>query len=210
LTIPIGNAYKWFENKQMMNPFRRHSPLVAIRRPLQTAGWLALPAVLILAIGCGGGSSKKAKDSTTVAEADTSQEEEKEAPAPPLKKKANVVAKAAEPEVVVASTSDVTKWEKPDLESALTRKDVLFAPAVVMYAARGPNDPKRGEELDALVRKVARMKDDPSILLAIPAGAFAAADTESAEAPAKANAAAPAPAQKGMPTTRFGRFRGGK
>jgi hypothetical protein len=172
---------------------------------------LALPAVLILAVGCGGSSSKKAKDSTTVAEADTSQEEEKEAPAPasPPKKKFKIVEKAAEPEPPGASTSDVSKWEKPDLEAALTRKDILFTPAVVLYSARGPNDPKRAEELDALVRKVARMQDDPSIQLAIPPGAFASADAESAEAPSKANPAATTPATKGGPGLRFGKL-GGK
>jgi hypothetical protein len=223
LTVPIAHAYKWFEDQYMINPLRRSgrtpngmppgfdSLLLAVGRPLQMAAWLVLPAVLILAVGCGGGSSKKAKDTTTVAEADTSQEEEKEAPAPapPPKKKFKIVEKAAEPEPSSASTSDFSKWEKPDLEAALTRKDILFTPAVVLYAARGPNDPKRADELDALVRKVARMKDDPSIPLAIPAGAYAAADTESPEAPAKANPAATAPAKKGRPAMRFGGRGGG-
>jgi hypothetical protein len=222
LTVPISHAYKWIEDKQMTNPIRRPrgtliglpsgfgSAWLAVRRPLQMAAWLALPAVLFLAVGCGGGSSKKAKDSTAVAQADSSQEEEKEAPAlAPPAKKAKVVAKPAEPELPGASTSDLSKWEKRDLEAAFARKDILFVPAVVLYAARGPNDPKRAEELDSLVHKVARMKDDTAIPLAIPAGAFAAADTEAAETPAKANPAATTPAKKGLPM-RFGRFGGGK
>jgi hypothetical protein len=207
----------------MTNPLRppRGTPIgmpagfgsswLAVRRPLQMAAWLALPAVLFLAVGCGGGSSKKAKESTTVAAADSSQEEEKEAPAPapPPAKKAKVVAKPAEPELPGASTSDISKWEKPDLEAAFARKDSLFVPAVVLYAARGPNDPKRAEELDSLVHKVARMKDDIAVPLAFPAGAFAAVDTEAAETPAKANPAATTPARKGAPTMRFGKL-GGK
>ncbi len=45
------------------------------------------------------------------------------------------------------------------------RKDLLFIPAVIAYSAGGAEDAKRAAELDDLVHKVGRMKDDPTIPL---------------------------------------------
>ena len=79
-----------------------------------------------------------------------------------------------------------------DLDAALARKDLFFAPAVVLYGARSPNDAKRAGELDALLRRVARMKDDPTIPLPFPPGAFAAAANPAAGSSVQPSGVAPA------------------
>jgi hypothetical protein len=154
--------------------------LTAARRTLWIAAWLSLPAIALLATGCGGGSDKKPKQSTAVAQND-SQDDEKDAPAPappPKKKQKAVAVKPAEPEVPAASTTDVRKWKGDDLNAALLRKDVMFVAGVLVYSAAKPNDAKRAEELNSLVQKVARLKDDPVPEVPIPAGAFAAVDPD--------------------------------
>jgi hypothetical protein len=188
------------------------SPLSAARRTLWIAAWLSLPAIALLATGCGGGSDKKPKQSTATAQND-SQDEEKDAPAaapPPRKKQKAVAAKPAEPEAPAASTTDVTKWKGDDLNAALLRKDVGFIGAVVYYSAAKPNDAKRAEELDSLAKKVARLKDDPVPEVPIPAGAFAAADPDPLDDTAKpGTTAAAAPAGKGPGGRMGGPFRMG-
>lgn len=199
----------------MRKAFRRHPgstigvsrrtaafPLVA-GQGLCLAIWIVLPALSLFAVGCG---DKKAKESTAVAEAETSQEEEKEAPAqaqaPAPKKRHKAVEKPIEPAPPAASTRDLNKWGAPDLTAALLRRDTLFVPAAVLFGMRGQNDPKRAADLDVLVHKVAAMKDDAVVPLALPAGAFAAVDDAQAVSPAKpggAPGAAPA-----MPGNRRG------
>jgi len=154
------------------------SPLFATRQRLWVAAWLSLPAIALLAAGCGGGSDKKPKQSTAQAQND-SQDEEKDAPAPPPKKKQKAVAvKVADPEAPAPSTTDVRRWKSEDLNAALIRKDVMFVAGVLFYSASKPNDAKRAEELDTLVKKVARLKDDPVPEVPIPAGALAAVDPD--------------------------------
>jgi hypothetical protein len=177
------------------------------------ATWLVLPTLLMPLAGCGSGSSKKAGDSTAVAQTDQAQEEEKEAPAPAApapKKKQRAALIPAEPDLAAASSNDITKWKSADLDSAILRKDPLFVLAAVVYSANGPNDAKRAGELDALVRKVARLKDDATIPLALPSGVFASADVEAPAAPAKA-AGTPAAAPGSPRPKKGGAFRfGGK
>jgi hypothetical protein len=206
LTLPFGHAYKGFEDKLMTDAFLRHRGQTAETssrpdfsagptvRALRLGGWLILPAMLLLAVGCGGGSSKK-----QVADSGQAQEENKDAPAeeeaaPVVKKKVRIQVPAAPAvaEQPAPSKKDPTKWDMTDLNAALARKDLLFVPAVVMYSARNPTDEKRAAELDALVQRVAKLKDDPPpIPLAIPSSAVAAVGSP---APAAA-AAVPAPAQ---------------
>ena len=134
-------------------------------------------------------------------------------PAPPPKRKQKAVAvKAAEPEAPAPSTTDVRKWTGGDLNAALLRKDVMFVAGVLFYSATKPNDPKRAEELDALVKKVARLKDDPVPEVPLPAGALAAVDADPLDdAPAKpgTTAAAATPAAKGPGGRMGGPFRMG-
>ena len=75
----------------------------------------------------------------------------------------------------------------------------MFGPAVVFYSVAARNDAKRAEELDQLALKVGRMKDDSTIPLPFPPGAFAAADKQSATTTAQPGAAAAKeePAAKG-------------
>jgi len=156
--------------------------------------WLTLPAILFLAAGCGGGD-KKPKQSTTVAQTEQGQDEEKDAaPPPPVKKKQKAVEKPAEPEPPAASTTDVKKWNVDDLNAALLRKDVQFVLGAVFYGLNKPNDAKRAEDLDSLVKKVGRWKDDPVPEVPIPAGALAEADSEPLDSAATPATAADAPA----------------
>ncbi|HUE17670.1 MAG TPA: hypothetical protein VMR25_26180 [Planctomycetaceae bacterium] len=183
---------------------RPGSSLVRTKHTLRAAAWLVLAALLIPAVGCGGGSSKKAKESTTVADAEPAQDEEKVAPelAQFVKKRPKLPEKAAAPQPPAASTKDITKWAMADLDSALARKDLMFVPAVFLFSARGTEDAKRAEDLDALARRVGRMKDDAPIPLPFPPGAFAAADKAgkpAAASPGQPSAAAVAePPAKGM------------
>jgi len=164
---------------------------------------------LLLTVGCGGGSGKKQNASTTVGDSEQAPEEEKAAPAPAeeapvAKKKVKIAIKPATPEPPAPSKKDVSKWDMADLNAALARRDPLFAPAVVMFSARNPDDSKRTEDLDALVRQVAKLKDDPPpIPLALPSGALAASGS-----PAHA-AAADSPGQPGVgavPATKGPKF----
>jgi hypothetical protein len=184
---------------------RPGSSLVSTNHTLYAAAWLVLATLLIPAAGCGGSSSQKAKESGTVADAEPAQEEEKVAPelAQFVKKKPKLPAKPAAPQPPAApSTKDITKWAMADLDSALARKDLMFVPAVVLFSAGGAEDAKRAEDLDALARRVGRMKDDATIPLPFPAGVFAAADKadkSAAASPAQPSAAAVAePPAKGM------------
>jgi len=190
-----------------MESFLRHRGRAAgkFRRPdsasartlrrLRLAGWLVVPALLLLAAGCGGGSDKKQKAAAAVADSEPAQEEEKTAPAaeeaaaPVVKRKVKKVAeKPVTPEPPGPSTKDFTKWEVADLNGALARKDLRFVLAVVMFSARNPDDAKRAEELESLLSRVAKWKDDPApIPLALPPGAFGAAGSP----PHAAAAAAP-------------------
>jgi hypothetical protein len=179
---------------------RPGSSLLRTHCGLRLAAWFVLPALLLPAVGCGSGSAKKAKESAVVADAEPAAEEEKpaEVVAPVAKKKRKGAEKpaAAQPAAKppAASTNDISKWEVADLDAALARKDLLFVPAVVLYGVRNPGDAKRANELDSLVRQVARMKDDPTIPLAFPPNAFSAADKSAAGSsvkPGRANAAAP-------------------
>jgi hypothetical protein len=172
--------------------------------------WLALPAILFLTTGCGGGTDKKPKQSTSVAQTEQGQDEEKDAaPPPPVKKKAKAVEKPAEPAPLAASKADVKKWNLDDLNAALLRKDVQFVFGVMFYGMSKPNDAKRAEELDALVKKVARLKDDPVAEVPIPPGAFVDVDTdEPLDAAAKTGTTAAAPAATGPRPTGMP-FRGG-
>jgi hypothetical protein len=154
------------------------------RRRLRLTGWLVLPALLLLATGCGGGSGKKQNASAAVDNSEPAQEEEKAAPAaeeeaaPVVKRKGKfkLAEKPATPEPPAPSNKkDVSKWDMTDLNAALARRDLWFAPAVVLFSARDPNDSKRAEDLDALVRRVAKLKDDPPpIPLALPPSTLAA------------------------------------
>jgi hypothetical protein len=221
LTLSFGHAYKGFGDKLMMIVSRRDgdrtagtlsgpgSSLVRTKHTFRVAAWLVLAALLMPAIGCGGGSSKKAKESTTVADAEPAQEEEQVAPEPQhfVKKKPMAIGKAAAPQPPAPSTKDISKWTMADLDSALARKDLMFVPAVFLFSARGVEDAKRAEDLDALARRVGRMKDDAPVPLPFPPGAFAAADKPAATSPGQPSAAAAAvtPA-KGM-TFKFGKGR---
>ncbi len=215
LTLSFGHAYKGFGDKLMMIVSRRDRDGVAgtLLRPgsswirtkhtLRAAAWLAFAALLIPAVGCGGGSSKKGTESTTVADAEPAQEEEKVAPelAQFVKKKHKLPEKAAAPQPPAPSSKDITKWAMADLDSALARKDPKFVQAVFLFSARGAEDAKRAEDLDALARRVGRMKDDATIPLPFPPGAFAAADKadkSAAASPGQPSAAAVAepPAKK--------------
>jgi hypothetical protein len=207
LTLSFGHAYKGFEDKLMSDAFLPHRDKTADRIPrpdsssdrtsraLRLAGWFVLPALLLLAAGCGGGSSKK-----QIADSGQAQEEEKAAPvaeeeaAPVVRKrgKLKVAEKPATPEPPVRSNKDVAKWDMADLNAALVRRDLLFLPAVVLFSARNPDDSKRAEDLDALLRRVAKLKDDPTIPLAMPSSAVAASGSPSAAAPAQPAVAAPA------------------
>ena len=208
MTLPFAHAYKGFEDNFMMDAFRRPRggrttpwrrpgfSSVRSNRPVRLAAWLALPALVILAVGCGGGSSKKAKGSTAVAESEQAQEEAAPADAlPSVVKKKKAAAKPAEPTPPAPSTKDISKWQSADLDAALARKDVQFVPAVVLYGVRKPDDAKRADELDSLLRRVGRMKDDsPTIPLPLPAGAFADADNQTAAGQAGSAPAGTAPA----------------
>jgi hypothetical protein len=160
--------------------------------------WLVCAGLVALTAGCGSGSAKK-NESTAGAANQSAQEEDKEAaeeaPAPPIKKKhkQKPVEIAANAEPAAPSSKDIRKWKAADLDAAFVRKDLMFVPAVVVYSMSDRNDAKRAADLDQLVRKVARMKDDSKIPLPLPPGSFAA---ENQPAAAKA-----APAAKGL---RFG------
>jgi hypothetical protein len=207
----------------MIHSFRRRGEAIGIRqqsglllsirtrRVLFLAAWIFVPGLLTLAVGCG--SAKKAKESTAGAETQPAQEEEKEAaaeaPAPAAKKKqrfalippAKVVAPPPAP-----STNDITKWKAADLDAAFAQKNVMFGPAVVFYSVAARDDAKRAEELDQFAQKVGRMKDDSTIPLPFPPGAFAAAEKQSATATAQPGAAA----AKEDPAAKGARFRFGK
>ena len=77
------------------------------------------------------------------------------------------------------------------------------------------DDAKRAEDLDSLVKKVARLTDDPVPEVPIPAGAFAEADTDepldTAAKPGTTAAASAAAASKrsGSPFRMGGARRGG-
>ncbi len=209
----------------MVHSFRRGGEAIGIRqrsglllsirtrRVLFLAAWLFVPGLLTLAVGCGGGSAKKAKESTAAAETQPAQEEEKDAPAeappPAANKKQRFVmippAKVKAPPPA-PSTTDITKWKAADLDAAFARKDWMFGPAVVFYSVAARNDAKRAEELDQLALKVGRMKDDSTIPLPFPPGAFAAADKQSATTTAQPGAAA----AKAEPAAKGARFRFGK
>lgn len=215
----------------MINARRRQTGLAAVsarkfvssltgRRTMELTAWLVLPAILLVAAGCSGGSEKKPNQSTTVAQSDQGSDEEKDVAPPPVKRKLKQKAaqKPAEPEAPAASSNDVRKWKADDLSAALLRKDIQFLPAVMFYGMSKPNDAKRAQELDALLKKVGRLKDDPVPEVPLPAGVLAEVDTESLDTPAKPGAAA-APAattdQKGgfrfrMGGRRFGPGGGGK
>ena len=104
------------------------------------------------------------------------------------------------------STNDITKWTAADLDAAFARKDLMFAPAVVFYSVANRDDAKRAEELDQLALKVGRMKDDSTIPLPFPPGAFTAAEKQSATTTAQPAAAA----AKEEPAAKGARFRFGK
>ena len=185
------------------------SPVSAARRTVWGAAWLAVPALALFTAGCGGGTDKKPKQSTTVAQ-NESQDDEKDAPAPapaPKKKQKQKLfdTKPAEAEAPPPSTTDVRKWKGDDLNAALLRKDVMFVAGVLFYSATKPNDAKRAEELDSLVKKVARLKDDPVPEVPIPAGAFAALDVD----PTEDGAAKPGTAAAATPAARPGGRMGG-
>jgi hypothetical protein len=185
------------------------SPLSSAKQAMQIAAWLALPASLFLAAGCGGGSDKKPKQSTTVAQNEQGKDEETDAAPPPVKKKPKAAQKPAAPEPPAASTTDVRKWNIDDLNAALARKDVQFVFGVLFFGMSKPNDAKRAQELDSLVQKVARLKDDPVPEVPIPAGAFAEADTEPLDAAAKTATTAAAPGAAAGPRRSGSPFRGG-
>jgi hypothetical protein len=182
------------------------------KRGFHVAAWFACLAILLPLAGCG--SAKKSKDAA-VAQAEPAQEEAKEegaaaeAPPPPAKKASKfkfikAPEKAADSPPPAASTKDFMKWNTADLDAAIARKDLLFIPAVIAYSAGGAEDATRAAELDDLVHKVGRMKDDPTIPLPLPAGPHAAA-TQQAGAPTTEPSPAATPA---APTKPF-RFRMG-
>jgi hypothetical protein len=197
--------------------------LRAIRKPsgstIQIVSWLALPAILSLAPGCSGSADKKPKASTAVAQSAPAQdaEETDAAPAQPPKKqpKKAVEKKPAEPELPAPSTADVTKWKADDLNAALVRKDVKFIMGAMFFGMKQMNSAKSAADLDGLLQKVAKLKDDPAPEVPIPAGLLAEADTdEPADAAAKhgapaAAAAAATPKRGGSPFRMGGMRRGG-
>jgi hypothetical protein len=166
---------------------------------LRLAAWFVLPALLLPAVGC----AKKPKESAVVADAEPAAEEEKpaEVVAPVAKKKKKGAEKPAAAQPPAASTNDISKWEVADLDAALARKDLLFVPAVVLYGVRNPGDAKRANALDALVRQVARMKDDPTIPLALPPNAFGGANKSPAGSSATPSVAKPAAKSGTKPLT---------
>jgi len=167
---------------------------------LRLAAWFVLPALLLPAVGLrqrlpqeseGIGRRCRCRAGCGRREAGGSGRTGRQKEAKGAEKPAAAQPAAKPP---AASTNDISKWEVADLDAALARKDLLFVPAVVLYGVRNPGDAKRANELDSLVRQVARMKDDPTIPLAFPPNAFSAADKSAAGSsvkPGRANAAAP-------------------
>jgi len=161
----------------------------------RSSGLLWLFSLLVLlASGCGG--SRSGPEET--ADKDEEEAEEKPAAAPPPKvapAKQLAAAKAAAEEVPAPKSKNPTQWDYADLKGALARKDQQFPAGVFLYGAQRPGDPKRAEDLDALLRQVGKMKDDPVVGVPLPAGALGttAAPVASGALSLPAAAAMPAP-----------------
>jgi len=210
LTVAFRHAYNQMRGKLMQHPFfkfgestfdhqavancERGGPSFRdLRSAVRLAGWLTLPAALLLAVGCGGGSDKKQK-AVAVAES-SGDDDDKEAPsqeaAPAPKKKAKVVVQAEEPEPAPPAVHDINKWDLAQLNAALNRRDPQFAMAAILFSARDAADAKRAADLDSLLQKVAKIKDDASIPLALPPGAFTGGDKSPVAAPGAPGQAQP-------------------
>jgi hypothetical protein len=211
LTVSFGHAYKWFEDNFMNETFLQRLGLPHGGTP---ATLFAIAAMAVLAAGCGG-SSKTPTAASGGGDSGQAQAQEEEkaapagdaaAPAPVAKRRNKLIAlKTADTAAVPPpppSNKDFSKWEMADLDAALARRDLMFVPGAVMFSVRDLNDAKRAQELAELAQRVAKLKDDPTIPLAMPSAASpVGAKAPQAGAPAAAAPAAATPVATPATTT---------
>jgi len=150
--------------------------------------------LLCISAGCGGGSTSGPQPPATTSASEVKSEED----ANPAEAKAADLAKGkkwkiGKPDEKASPPApplknDISKWAIADIDAALARNNLMFVPGLMVYSARRPDDSKRAAELEGLLRRVAKMKDDPnpSLALALPPGAFPAEGSGAAAPAAKA------------------------
>lgn len=152
-------------------------------------------------LGCAEEAEKKV--SPREAEmAEAAKKKAEPAPAPAESDKKNkIVEQAAAPPAGRPRPKDLSKWELADLKASLTKKELPFAMAAVLYSAQKAGDAKRAADLDDLLRQAGKMADDPTISL--PLVAAGSAPVKPSTTPgARPFAPAAAPAMNG-PKFRF-------